>query len=227
MQPSQKQIKILLVDDHKSFSDGLTMLIDTNKSVMRVVGAATDRRQALDGINLHKPDIVLLDVDLGGDNGIEILPELTKSTNAKFIILTGVHDEATHQQAVLNGARGVLLKTDSAQVILKAIEKVYRGEVWMSSSTLIQVLRRLTQTGTDGNQSSDPEQRKIKTLTAREREIIKVLTEKDSSTNKEIAESLFISDSTLKNHLTTIYSKLEIKNRIELLKYALKYNLSK
>ena len=224
---SQKQIKILLVDDHKSFSDGLTMLIDANKSLMQVVGTATDRRQAIDGINLHQPDIVLLDVDLGDENGIEMLPELTKSTIAKFIILTGVQDAAAHQQAILNGARGVLLKTDSAQVILKAIEKVHRGEVWMNNSTLSQVLRHLTQSGADGNQSDDPESAKIKSLTAREREIIKVLIEKDSSTNKEIAESLFISDSTLKNHLTTIYSKLEIKNRIELFKYALKHNLSK
>lgn len=227
MNTFQKPIKVFLIDDHKSFSDGLAMLINTNKPMMQTVGAAGDRQQAFACISLNKPDVVLLDVDLGDDNGIEMLPELIVSTNAKFIVLTGEQNPATHQQAIINGARGVLLKTDSARIILKAIEKVHGGEIWLNNQTLNKVLSRLTQTGASGGKAVDPEQLKIESLTAREREIIKALTQNDSSTNKEIAGSLFISDSTLKNHLTTIYSKLEIKNRIELLKYALKYNLDK
>jgi DNA-binding NarL/FixJ family response regulator len=83
------------------------------------------------------------------------------------------------------------------------------------------------QTGASGGKILDPEEEKIAALTNREREIIKALVKNDSSTNKEISDHLYISDSTLKNHLTTIYSKLEVKNRIELLKFALKHNLGK
>jgi two-component system, NarL family, nitrate/nitrite response regulator NarL len=228
MDPSKKIIRLLLVDDHKSFSDGLAMLINTNKSVMEVVGKASNRREALNLATRVKPDIVLLDVDLGEDNGLEMLPEINAATDAKVIILTGAVDPEIHQAAILRGAQGVLLKTDPAQVILKAIEKVYKGEVWISNDTLNRVLGQLTQQRTGfGKKEIDPEEQKIASLTAREREIIRVLANDESSTNKEIADRLFISDSTLKNHLTTIYSKLEVKNRIDLLKYALNHKLDK
>lgn len=226
MNTPEKNIRVLLVDDHKSFADGLAVLINTNRSVMEVVGMAHNRNEAIRTVSETKPDIVLLDVDLGDENGIEILPELIQETNAKFIILTGARNPVIYETAILQGARGVLLKSDSAKTILKAIEKVHNGELWLDNNTLNHVLNQLTQQPKKGKQG-DPEEKKIASLTSREREIIKVLVKKDSSTNKEISESLFISDSTLKNHLTTIYSKLGVRNRIELLKYALKHHLDK
>jgi DNA-binding NarL/FixJ family response regulator len=229
MDTSKKIIRILLVDDHKSFSDGLAMLIDTNKSVMEVVGKASNRTEALKIAAQTKPDIVLLDIDLGDDDGLEILPEINdEAAGAKVIILTGTQNPETHQTAVLRGAQGVLLKTDSAQVILKAIEKVHGGEIWISNEILNRVLSQLTRSKDAADKKSpDPEEQKITSLTAREREIIHALVNDESSTNKEIADRLYISESTLKNHLTTVYSKLEVKNRIELLKYALNHKLHK
>jgi DNA-binding NarL/FixJ family response regulator len=226
MNTTGKNIRVFLVDDHKSFADGLAMLINTNKSVMEVVGMAHSKTEALASIVEAKPDVVLLDIDLGDENGIEMLPELIQKTSAKFIILTGTRNPVIHETAILKGARGVLLKSDSGKVILKAIEKVNLGELWLDNRTLNKVLSQLTQQP-KRDESEDPEVKKIASLTPRESEIIKFLIQKDSSTNKEISESLFISDSTLKNHLTTIYSKLGVKNRIELLKYALKHNLDK
>jgi DNA-binding NarL/FixJ family response regulator len=228
MDTSKKNIHVLLVDDHKSFSDGLAMLINTNKPVMEVVGKAGNRDEALALAARLTPDIVLLDIDLGDDDGLEVLPELLERTRAKVIILTGTQTPEVHETAVLRGAQGVLLKTDSAQVILKAIEKVHQGEVWISNQTLNRVLGQMSRQMAGGGQKTpDPEERKIASLTAREREIIRALVGDESSTNKEIADRLFISDSTLKNHLTTIYSKLEVKNRIDLLKYALNHKLDK
>ncbi|MCA1637598.1 MAG: response regulator transcription factor, partial [Acidobacteria bacterium] len=213
-----KPIRILLVDDHKSFSDGLAMLINTNKSVMEVVGMANNTKEAIAAAAQTKPDIILLDVDLGDENGIEFLPELNNKTDAKVIILTGAQNPTLHENAIMQGARGVLLKSDPAKVILTAIERVYNGEMWLNNATLNKVLSRLTQTGSNGRKHADPEEEKIATLTARERGIIKALVKNDSSTNQEVADRLYISASTLKNHLTTIYSKLGIKNRIELFK---------
>ena len=226
MNPLQNSIDVLLIDDHKSFSEGLAMLINASKLKMQVVGMANTSSEAVAAIAKNKPHIVLLDVDLGDENGIEVLPVLTKETDAKFIILTGTQNPIVHETAIMKGARGVLLKTDPAQVILKAIEKVHEGEMWLSNRTLNKVLSQLTK-NKNGKKQTDPEQEKINSLTARERAITKAIVQNDSSTNKEIADNLYISDSTLKNHLTTIYSKLEIRNRIELLKYALKHNLDK
>ncbi|HEY8562284.1 MAG TPA: response regulator transcription factor [Pyrinomonadaceae bacterium] len=228
MNTAQNPIRILLVDDHKSFSDCLAMLIDTHKPVMKVVGEASNRREALTFAAQKRPDVVLLDIELGNDNGLDILPELLERATAKIIILTGTQTPEVHETAILRGAHGVLLKTDPAQVILKAIEKVHAGEVWISSQTLSRVLGQMTrQRSGRRNEETDPEKQKIAALTAREREIIRALVGGESSTNKEIADRLCISDSTLKNHLTTIYSKLEVKNRIDLLKYALHHKLDK
>ncbi len=225
MDTYKKPIRILLVDDHKSFSEGLAMLINTNKSVMEVVGMANNSKEAIELAARTEPDIILLDVDLGDENGIEFVPELNNKTDAKIIILTGAQNPTLHENAIMRGARGVLLKTDPGQVILKAIERVYDGEMWLNNATLNKVLSQLTARSLNGRKRADPEEEKIAALTARERGIIKAVIKNDFSTNKEVADHLFISDSTLKNHLTTIYSKLEIKNRIELFKYALKHNL--
>lgn len=223
MNESERTIRIFLVDDHQSFSDGLAMLINTNKPAMEVIGTAKSREDAFQAISEKNPDVILLDVDLGEDNGLEILPELLGITNAKIIILTGIRDPLVHQKAVIKGASGVLQKTDSAQTILKAIKKVYGGEIWINSEILNQVLNQLTRR----DSSTDSQQQKIASLTSREREIIAALINYDSSTNKAIAREMFISDSTLKNHLTAIYDKLGLKNRVELLKFALANNLDK
>jgi DNA-binding NarL/FixJ family response regulator len=133
MNEAKKNIRILLVDDHKSFSDGLALLIGTRKPEMEVVGMAGSRLEALSAATQHKPDIVLLDIEMGADNGLEMLPELIEQTGAKVIILTGTQTPEVHETAILRGAQGVILKTDSGQIILKAIEKVYHGEIWISN----------------------------------------------------------------------------------------------
>lgn len=225
MNNTKNTIRIFLVDDHQSFSDGLAMLINTNKPAMEVVGTGRSRKDAFRAVEETKPDVILLDVDLGDDNGLEILPELLSKTNAKIIILTGIRDPLIHQKAIIKGASGVLQKTDSGETILKAIKKVDGGEIWINNEILNQVLNQLTRPGR--TQNADTRQQKIESLTAREREIIAALVNYESSTNKEIASQLYISDSTLKNHLTAIYDKLGLKNRVELLKYAFANNLDK
>jgi DNA-binding NarL/FixJ family response regulator len=201
MNETETTIRIFLVDDHQSFSEGLAMLINTNKPEMEVIGTAGNREDAFQAIAEKQPDVILLDVDLGDDNGLEILPEMLAKTTAKIIILTGIRDPLIHQKAVINGASGVLQKTDSAQTILKAIKKVHEGEIWINNEILNQVLNQLTG---KSSLTADSQQQKIATLTSREREIIAALVNYDSSTNKEIERQLYISDSTLKNNLTAI-----------------------
>jgi DNA-binding NarL/FixJ family response regulator len=215
-------IRILLIDDHKSFMDGLAMVINSQAPAMEVVGMASNGAEAIQTVVRLKPDLILMDMDLGDSISLDFLPELLEKTSAKVLMLTGLQDPDLHDSAIFKGARGVLLKGESAKVILKAIEKVHAGEIWASNMMLTRVLNQIN----SSKKQLEPEARKIADLTAREREIITALLTFEGSTNEEIARQLFISTSTLKNHLTTIYSKLDVKNRVQLMKYALNHKLN-
>jgi DNA-binding NarL/FixJ family response regulator len=184
---------------------------------------AINHTEAITAVVNSKPDLVLMDMDLGDSVSLDFLPELLEKTSAKVLMLTGVQDPDLHDRAIVKGARGVLLKGESAKVILRAIEKVHAGEIWASNTMLARVLNQMN----TRQKPVDPEGEKIANLTQREREIITALLTFEGSTNEEIARQLFISTSTLKNHLTTIYSKLDVKNRVQLMKYALSHKLDK
>ena len=219
---AETPIRILLVDDHKSFVEAMTMVIETQRPRMQVAAVANTAEDAVEAAVRERPDLILLDMDLGTTTGLDLLPELLKACDAKVLFLTGSQEPAVHNDAILKGARGVILKTESAKVILRAIERVHAGEIWASNATLSSIFDQLNR---QKNAPPDPEQLKIASLTPREREIIAALVNFESSTNEELADRLCISNSTLKNHLTTIYSKLALANRVQLLKYALKHNL--
>ena len=219
----ETSIKILLVDDHRSFMDGLQMVIDTQKPRMEIVGTATTPDEAIRAALRLKPDVTLLDLDFGDASGLDILPILLEKTESKILILTGVRDPDVHDATIMKGAHGVLFKGESIKVMIKAIERVYTGGMWVDNEMLSRVMN---QNSTKKMASNDPESRKITSLTPREREIISVLLTFESSTNDEIANHLCISKHTLKNSLTTIYSKLEVKSRVQLMKYALNHKLA-
>jgi len=216
-------IRIVLIDDHKSFMEGLAMVINSQTPAMEVVGMASNRAEAMTAVVNSKPDLVLMDMDLGDSISLDFLPELLEKTSAKVLMLTGVQAPDLHDSAIVKGARGVLLKGESAKTILKAIEKVHAGEIWASNTMLTRVLNQMN----NRKKPIDLEAEKIADLTQREREIITALLTFEGSTNEEIARQLFVSTSTLKNHLTTIYSKLGVKNRVQLMKYALTHKLDK
>ncbi len=216
-------IKILLVDDHRSFMDGLQMVIDTQKPRMEIVGTATTPDEAIRAALRLKPDVTLLDLDFGDASGLDILPILLEKTESKILILTGLRDSDIHDATITKGAHGVLFKGESIKVMIKAIERVYTGGMWVDNEMLGRVMN---QNSTKKMALNDPESRKIMSLTPREREIISALLTFESSTNDEIANYLFISKHTLKNSLTTIYNKLEVKNRVQLMKYALNHKLA-
>ena len=220
---AETPIRILLVDDHKSFVEAMTMVIETQQPRMQVAATANTPADAIEAARREHPDLILLDMDLGTTTGLDLMPELLKASDAKVLFLTGSQEPAVHNDAILKGARGVILKTESAKVILRAIERVHAGEIWASNATLSSIFDQLNR---QKNAPPDPDQLKIASLTTREREIIAALVNFESSTNDELADRLCISNSTLKNHLTTIYAKLAVANRIQLLKYALKHKIA-
>lgn len=222
-QTSQNPIRVLLIDDHQSFLWGMVKLIESDSPNMKVMGTASDIAEALAILEREQPDVILLDIDLNGVNSLDSMPLMRKATSAMVLILTGMRDPETHERAVMAGARGVVQKEVPAEMILKAIRKVHEGEIWLDRLTTGRIFSKLLDHST--NQAS-PEATRIASLTSREREIINVMVNQGHSTNKQIAVHLNMSEHTLRNHLSSIYSKLEVENRLELVMYAVKHHIS-
>ena len=222
-QASQDPIRVLLIDDHQSFLWGMVKLIESDSPNMKVMGTASDIAEALAILEREHPDVILLDIDLRGVNSLDSMPILRNATTAMVLILTGMRNPETHERAIMAGARGVVQKEASAEMILKAIKKVYEGEIWLDRATTARVFSKLLD---HSNNQVSPEAAKIATLTSREREIINVMTKQGRSTNKQIAVHLNMSEHTLRNHLSSIYSKLEVENRLELVMYAVKHHIT-
>jgi len=223
--PNSAPIRVFLIDDHLSILWGLRRLIDSGKPAMQVVGSARNCSEALKLIEDSAPDLILLDIDLGTENGVDEMPRLLARSNAKILVLTGVRDKAVHDNAVLAGARGIVEKEAPAETILRAIEKVYEGQVWLDRVATARMFMGLSRGG--AAHAVDPEEAKISSLTDREREIVAVTAAHAGATAKTIAVALHISENTLRNHLTSIYDKLEVANRLELFAYAHKHSLTK
>ena len=221
--PSPNAIRILLVDDHQSFLWGMVKLIESDSPAMTVIGTAADISEALVVAQREQPDIILLDIDLNGVNSLDSMPLLREVTSAVVLILTGMRDPETHDRAVLSGARGVVQKEESPEIILKAIRKVYEGEIWLGRAATGRIISKLLD---HSNNPVSPEATKIASLTLREREIIDVIIKQGRSTNKQIAGHLNMSEHTLRNHLSSIYSKVDVANRLELAMYAVKHRIS-
>ncbi|MGE5526358.1 MAG: response regulator [Rhodospirillaceae bacterium] len=217
-------IRIVLIDDHRSLLWGLERLIESEREKMTIVGKATNCRDGLALVADTKPDVVLLDIDLGTENGIDAVPAFLERGAARVLILTGLRDSTWHDKAMLAGAQGVISKEESPGEILKAIEKVHRGEVWLDRQSTGRVFAQLARRRND---EVDPDAQKIALLTPRERDIIREIVSDAGATTKAIADKLRISDRTLRNYLTSIYDKLAVANRLELLMYASKRGLGK
>jgi len=215
-----KPINIFLVDDHRTILWGLERLIETATPCMAVVGQATSCAELLAQLIDTNPDVILLDLDLNGENGLDCLQELGQQTAARVLVLTSTSDPTVHQQAIMRGARGVVHKQAPADVVLRAIEKVHNGEIWLDRASLGHVVTALSR-----GQRPDPEAVKIAALTPKERQIIAMIMKEKGAANKVIAEKLHMSEHTLRNSLTTIYSKLEVKGRLQLYLYASSHQL--
>ena len=219
---SSNPIRVLIVDDHSIVRAGLRMLIES-QGRLEIVGEASNGRDAVAVAADTQPDIVLLDLDLGGTSGLDVIPKLLSvATNTRVILLTGVRDAEEHREAIRRGAMGVVLKEQAAPVLLNAIEKVHAGEVWLERSMVASVLSQLFRRQTA---PQDLDAAKIASLTDRECEVISLLCQ--GLSNKEVARRLSITETTVGHHLRAVFRKLGVTSRLELVIYAYQHGLAK
>ena len=161
---------------------------------------------------------------MGKENAVDFVPELLSAAEgARIIVLTGTHDPDEHRRAIRLGAMGVVLKEMSTQLLLKAIDRVHAGEVWLDrflTSSLIVELRKDRKP-----KNGESVEEAIAKLTERELEVISLLGE--GLRNKQIADRLFISEVTVRHHLTSVFEKLKVSDRLELLIFAYQKGLVK
>lgn len=218
---SNGKIKILLVEDHEIVRTALRMMMD-NWPEWEVAGEAATAPEALEKASLSQPDIILLDVNLRGESGLAILPELLSAApQSKVLLLTGSQDQEIHRLAVRSGAKGVVLKDQAVSTLAKAIEKVHAGEIWLDAALVAGLLEELSVQRERAKLT--PDEAQIASLTERERELILLIA--DGLQNKQIAKKLGISEKTVAYHLTTVFSKLRVGSRLELLVFAYQHGL--
>jgi DNA-binding NarL/FixJ family response regulator len=215
-------IRILLIDRHALVRAGLRLLIESQPG-FEVVGEASDPTEALAIIAQVHPDIVLLEP--GGDGEhleMGALAQLASAGDLRLILVTAIRDPRMHYQAIQMGAMGVVKKEEPPAVLMKAIEKVKSGEAWVDRSTMAGFIRELSQARM--GEALDQEAGRIGMLTKREREVIGLIGQ--GLKNRQIAERLSISEVTVRHHLTSIFSKLAVSDRLELMVYAFQNKLA-
>jgi two-component system, NarL family, nitrate/nitrite response regulator NarL len=201
---------------------GLERLVQSAQPKLELVGTAPSVKDSLKPLEQHAPDVVVLDLDDGDAD--RSLATLQASTSAKLLLLTGSQDLAMLDRAVLAGVRGVVRKSDPPSLLLKAIELIHAGELWIDRGATGRIFMEMARQKLA--QNNDPEKGKIATLTLRERKTIAAMTSDASVPAKVIAGRLCISEHTLRNHLTSVYAKLGLTNRLDLYAYAARHQLN-
>ncbi len=219
MQIQPHTIEVMLVDDHQTMLWGLQRLLEG--AGMRIVASATTVEAARLELAQCVPDIVLLDLDLNGVCSLALLPLILANEKTRVLVFTGSRDDALLDRAIRAGARGLLRKDASAEQVIKAVGKVCEGELWIEHTVMARVLNELTRPPA----KADPEAQRLASLTPREHKIIASIVSGNGALNRSLAQSLFISEHTLRNHLVSIYKKLGVANRLELYVYAVKHHL--
>lgn len=212
-------IRVLIADDHPVVRIGLRNMLQADSHI-KVIAEAKDGVEALHMVRTLRPDILLLDLAMPKMPGLEALREITsENADTRTIVLTGQIDKRQILESLQLGARGVVLKDAAVAHLSACIRAVMQGQYWLEGrpvTNLVQVLRDLTA-------QTAPPPRKTFGLTARELEVVTLITE--GSTNKHIAETFGISEETVKRHLTNIFNKIGVGNRLELALFALNHNL--
>ena len=215
-----ESVKVMLVDDQTLVREGIKSLLQLAGHI-DILGEASDGIEALDALKELTPDVILMDIRMPRMDGIETLKTLTgQGSTIPVIILTTFDDHELVLNAIRAGARGFLLKDVSLESLVEAIETVHRGETLIQPAVTERVLKGFTELQSNTKVDRDPVQ---EALTQREIEIVKLMA--GGYSNKEISRAIFKSEGTIKNHVSNILAKLNVRDRTRAVLKALELGL--
>jgi len=224
--PPVRPIRVLLADDHAVTLWGLRQLVESARPLMTVAGTASTCADLMSHPALDETDVVLLDLRLGDSNAIGSVARLAGEIGVKVVLLTGDLNPSHHREAVMRGARGVVLKSEPTDRILDVIQRVHCGEVCLNGTLMAMMLGAVPGLPGARPEPKDDDTRRIDSLTPKEREVIQATVTHRGAKSLVVAEALGMSESTLRNHLTVIYSKLAVQGKLNLYVYAVQHRLA-
>ena len=214
MNDAEQRIRIAIVDDHTMLREGLRKILAMEDDI-EVVGDTDNAALASELAAETKPDVLLLDIRMPGTGGLEVIgPIHEASPSTKVLMLTASDDRRDHVAALTQGARGIIMKDSAAQTLVTAIRVVHSGQAWVDREITGTLLEELAHRGHTAEGAAGQPQ-----LTTRESEIVDLVIA--GCRNREISERLSISEKTVKAHLSNIFAKLGVRDRLELAIYAL------
>ena len=197
-------MKLLIVDDHEIVRKGIVSLLEDEGAITEIQ-EASNIEEALASLMVHQPDITLVDINLGGENGLDFIKKAKKrQLKTLFIILTSSSKREDFLCAKNMGVEGYILKDADLEEIIYGIKTIYKGKKFYDSRMII-----------EEQETSEPDL--FDTLTGREKEILEEVG--NGLTNKQIAEKLYITENTVKKHITNLLGKLGVKHRVEMALY--------
>jgi DNA-binding NarL/FixJ family response regulator len=216
-----RRIRVLIADDHPIVRTGLRETFEKEPD-LEVVGEASNGREVVEKVRELSPDVVILDLRMPEMDGLSAMRTLQEAGNkTKILVLTGSGDKDEYIQAMRLGCCGIVLKKTAPDLIVKSIRKVHQGEIWLDSNTTAAVMRHFA--SPPETEMQDGSGRERSPLSNREREIVCLVAQ--GHKNKEMAEKLFISEQTVKNHLHNVFDKLGVSDRLELALYAIHHGI--
>lgn len=208
-------IKVMLADDHALMREGIKHLLEFD-GIVEVIAEANDGVDCLEKLKYVQPDLLLLDINMPGMNGLDVLEELKRKKNPIKILILTVHSEVEYLiHAVDIGADGYILKDSGSSELKQAIDVILNGDSYIQPSLLPTLNSRLINRDTDKD--------KLESLTRRELEILKKIA--GGMFNKEIATNLNISERTVKNHISNIFKKIDVSDRTQAAVFAIRNNV--
>ena len=218
-------IRVLILDDQSLFRDGVANLLNTQPGI-EIVGCADNAAAAVDALRKARPDVVLLGWSVSSANSHKVFATIHDAKLATRVIML-IDEELKEDflEAVRHGCCGIVPRQTSTEMLVKSIRKVHAGEFWLDRTSTAEVIRRLAKKG-PGSANTGARlglREQGGALSAREREIVILVAQ--GFKNKEMAERMFISEQTVKNHLHNIFDKLGVSDRLELALYAIHHNL--
>ena len=210
-------IEILIADDHRVFREGIASLL-AEETHLKIIGEAGSGQEVLQYLQMAQPDVILMDISMENGNGIETTKIIKNQYPEIKILVLSMHDESDYIIRVLDaGADSYILKDAGSDELIKAIEIVHSGDTYYSQEVSQHIIQYLK-----GKRTSNSNKKGVP-ISKREYEILKLIAEENS--NAEIADQLFISVRTVETHKRNIIEKLEVKNTVGLVKYALKHGI--